>query len=149
MRRATFMIVVVLALLATGFSTGAGAKGTGGARSAALRQSADYDCDDGADTTTGTTYGSVLFNSTGKPGASKAIVVVFKIRGAADDTTFDLYVTQHPGSCTQTKLASVRTDEEGNATKQLRVAKGSSSDVVWGSAIAGSTKLRTIAVAVD
>jgi hypothetical protein len=143
MRRVLGAVAVVVGLLVLAPVDAARADEGGGAQSAMLYASATSTCATGAQTTTGTAYGSVLFNATG----NDTVLVVFRLRRAAPDTSYDLFVRQFDGGCDLAKMATVTTNKHGNATKKLDVVPLSTATKLWGEARAASAAtLKTAAV---
>jgi hypothetical protein len=136
------MIVGALAIV-TAMAAAPASKGVEKAR---LFAGGDTSCAAGALTTTGTSYGKVLFNAVGKDGAT--LLVVFQLRTAEPSTAYDLYVRQSAGGCDLPKVGSVVTDETGNGTFQVRMPRVSGATTAWGEARpTGHPVLHTPAVA--
>lgn len=126
-------------------STMAVAPASKGAQQPSLFAGGDTTCAAGALTTTGTSYGKVLFNVVGKDKAT--LLVVFKLRSVQPSTTYDLYVRQHAGGCDLPTVGSVTTDEVGDGTFQVRMPKVADATTAWGEArAAGHATVHTPAV---
>lgn len=148
---ALFAAIVLVLVASVGLAAAKNGRSGAGSRHASLYESTST-CADGADRTSGSTFGSVLVNPVGKPGAPKAVLVVFKLRAAEEETTYDVFVRQHRGDCDSAKVGTVTTNKHGNATMQVKVAKVSGATKAWAMADpvpSGRPTLSTRVVALD
>jgi hypothetical protein len=144
------IIVMALALvlvLTLGTSV-ALAKGPTGAGKAQLYNSDGYLCASGAADTTGPTFGFVVLNTNG----SGDLIVEVSLKGAAPNTSYDIWVNQDPGGCpldTPTALSALTTNAQGNGNAHVKVARLAGAINFWVSAVGGGQVLRSTAVVLN
>lgn len=113
-----------------------------------------YTCDGGAIKTDDGPYGFVILNTN----ASGELIVEFALKGATQNTTFDLYVNQvdTDGGCsiqTPNLKGQLTTNRKGNGNAHFTLSRWAEADKFWVSAMeppySTGLNLRSEAVVLD
>ena len=118
-----------------------------GAGKAPFYDSEDYECDEGASDTGGSTYGFVIMNTN----AEGDLIVQVSLKGATPDATYDIWVNQYPGDCPTSMIdsLSLSTNVKGNGNAHVKVPRVEDAENFWVSAVSGEQVLRSTAVKLD
>lgn len=140
-------IILLLALFLFAFIVAKPAFAEGSGK-APLYSSPDYTnltCPNGADNTTGPTFGFVVMNINHKGD----LIVEVSLKGATPNNTYDIWVNQDPGACpltAPTALGALVTNGKGNGNAHLKLPAVDAAHNFWVSAVGGGQVLRSTAL---
>lgn len=108
----------------------------------------DYTCEGGGNISE-TTAGSVIVNTDGKPSSNKKVQVTVILKNALSNTSYDVWISQHPGDCVTTVNGSLTTDGDGSGSKHFSENRLNGATNFWVSVTGGGQTLRSPAVLLD
>ena len=119
-----------------------------GGRPQSLYAGAAVTCENGAVDTTGPSFGRAVITANSKGDLN----IEVSISDAAPDTTYDLWIVQHPGGCTlgePTVPAALATGGNGHGSVQVKVPRLPDAEQFWVAVVGGSQVFYSTAETID